>query len=247
MPDPVRVALVLAVVAGAATVKGTIGFGFPLVAVPLIATIVGPRVAVPLIAIPTLLSNVILVSRGGVGRAAASLMLVMAGIIVGTFAGALLIKTLHPRFLSALLGAAALLYVLSTAFRLTSRIVPSAGRRAAPVIGLAAGVLGGATGIFSPLLASYLHLLQLTKREFVFWITMMFFVGNSVQVVSYLRLGLYGGPVLGLALLACLPMALGTWAGILLQDRLAPETFSRVVLAIVFVASLNLLVQGFVG
>ncbi len=245
--DPVRLALVLLVVAGASALKGAIGFGFPLVAVPLVATILSPRIAVPLIALPSLLSNVILMSRGGVGRAVGSLAVLLAGIIIGTIAGARLITTLDPRLLSILVGGTTLVYVLATAFRLTERILPSAGRRAAPAIGLLAGLMGGATGIFSPPLASYLHLLQLTKREFVFWITVLFLVGNIVQVGSYFRLGLYAGPVLGLALLACVPVAVGTWAGVVLQDRLAPGTFSRVVLAIVFLASLNLLVRGLLG
>ena len=136
---------------------------------------------------------------------------------------------------------------MTTVFRLTESIPAAAGRRAAPVVGLAAGLLGGSTGIFSPVLAIYLHMLRLDKRAFVFWMTMMFFVGNVAQVASYLRLGLYGGPVMGTALLACAPMALGTWAGIRLQDRLPPETFSRIVLAVVFLASLNLLARGIAG
>lgn len=242
--DPARLALVLVVVMGASIVKGAVGFGFPIIAVPLVTTILGPRVAVPLIAIPTLLSNVILVSRGEVTRAIGSLALLLGGIVVGTVTGALLIKILDPRLLSTLVGAVSLLYVLATVFRLTEKVVPSAGRRAAPFVGLVAGVMGGATGIFGPLLASYLHLLHLSKREFVLWITIMFSVGNIVQIASYLRLGLYAGPMLSLSLLLCLPMALGTGAGILLQDRLAPETFSRIVLALVFVAALNLLAQG---
>ncbi len=242
--DPVHLALVFIVVAGASTVKGALGFGFPLVAVPLLATLLGPRVAVPLIAIPTLLSNVILLSRGGVGRATGSLVLALAGTALGTIGGALLIKTLDPRLLSALVGGVALAYVLATAFRLTAGIAPSIGQRAAPVVGVLAGLMGGATGIFGPLLASYLHLLQLSKREFVFWITLMFFVGNIIQVLSYFRLGLYEGPVLGLSLAACVPMALGTVAGMLLQDRLDATVFSRAVLATVSLAALNLLLRG---
>jgi uncharacterized membrane protein YfcA len=233
------------VVCGASMLKGAIGFGFPLIAVPLLSTIFGPRVAVPVVALPTLLSNLIVMRRGGTGKAAGSLLLVLAGIVAGTVAGALLIKTLDPRLLSALVGSVAILYVLATAFRLTLRIPSGAGERAAPVIGLLAGLMGGATGISSPLLASYLHLLQVTKRQFVFAISVMFLVGNGVQVASYFRLGLYAGPVLPLALLACLPMAVGTWAGVVfLQDRLHTGTFDRFVLTIVFLASLNLLLRS---
>jgi len=245
IPWTPQLLLVSLIVAGAAMLKGVTGFGFPLVAVPLLSTILGPRVAIPMLAIPTMLSNVIVVRRGGGSRPTVPLVVILAGLGVGTVAGALLIKTLDQRLLSVLVGAVSLLYVAATAFRLTTLIPRRAGERAAPVIGLVAGVIGGATGIFAPFLASYLHLLGLAKREFVFWITMMFFVSNIVQITSYLHLGLYAGAVWGLSLVQCVPMAVGTWSGLLVQDRLSPQMFNRVVLGIVFLSSLNLLAHGF--
>lgn len=243
---PAELLVVSVIVAGAATLKGVTGFGFPLVAVPLLSTILGPRVAIPMIAIPTMLSNVIVVSRGGASRVTVAFIVVLAGLAVGTAAGALLIKVLDQRLLSALVGAVSLLYVAATGTRLTALIPPAAGDRAAPAIGLVAGAIGGATGIFAPFLASYLHLMRLAKREFVFWITLMFFVSNVAQIGSYFRLGLYAGPVMGMALLECVPMAVGTWSGLVLQDRLSPETFNRIVLVIVTLASLNLLARGLI-
>jgi hypothetical protein len=244
MPDAAQLLLISLVIAGAAMIKGTMGFGFPLVGIPLLSAIIGPRAAVPMMAVPTLLSNVIMVSRWTPGRASTHLLLAIAGLAAGTLAGAAVIKALDPRWLSVLVGAVALGYVAATAFRLTALVPEAAGRRAAPVVGLAAGLLGGATGIFAPLLASYLHLLHMAKREFIFWITIMFFVGNIVQVASYAHLGLYAGRVLLLALIGCVPMAVGTWSGMVLQDRLDPEVFGRIVLGIVFIASVNLLVRG---
>ncbi len=241
---PAELLFVAVVVAGAATVKGAIGFGFPLISIPLLAAVLTPRVAVPVIAIPTLLSNLIMVSRGGAEGAAGPYLVILAAVAAGTVAGAFLITSLDPHVFSVLVGAVTLLYVATTVFHLPVRVTPDAGRRAAPIIGLAAGVIGGATGIFAPLLASYLHLLALAKREFVFWLTMMFFVSNIAQVASYYHLGLYAGPVLGTSLIACVPMALGTWLGIALQNRLRPEMFSRAVLVIVLLASVNLLVRG---
>ncbi len=232
------------VVCGASMVKGGIGFGFPLLAVPLLSTIMGPRVAIPVIAIPTLLSNVLVVRGGGAGRAARGMWTALVGLALGTVGGALLLGSLDPRRLSALVGGVAVAYVLMTALRVTLTL-PAAGARAAgPALGLVAGLLGGSTGISSPLLASYLHLLRLDKREFVFWITMMFFVINICQVVVYARLGLYSGPVLAIALWACVPMAIGTLAGLWLQDRIQPRVFERIVLAVVLLTSLNLLVRS---
>jgi uncharacterized protein len=242
--DLPQLLLISVVIAGAAAVKGAIGFGFPLIGIPLLSAIIGPRAAVPVMAVPSLLSNFIMVTRGGASRASAHLILAIAGLAVGTLAGAAVFKALDPRSLSVVVGVVTLGYVAATGLRLTARVPETAGRRAAPFVGLAAGVLGGATGIFAPLVASYLHLLHMAKRDFVFWITIMFFVSNFVQVGSYFHLGLYAGRVLFLALVACVPMAIGTWSGIVLQDRMNPELFGRIVLGVVFVAALNLLVRG---
>ena len=245
--DGPRLLLISVIIAGAAAIKGTIGFGFPLVGIPLLSAIIGPRAAVPVIAVPTLLSNVIMVTRGGASRPGRHLVLALAGLAVGTLAGAAVFKALDPRWLSVLVGTVSLGYVVATGFRLTALVPEAVGRRAAPAVGLAAGLMGGATGIFAPLLASYLHLLHLAKRDFVFWLTMMFFVSNIVQVASYAHLGLYAGPVLTFALIGCVPMAIGTWSGLVLQDRIDPDLFARIVLGIVAVAALNLLLRGFVG
>jgi uncharacterized membrane protein YfcA len=246
--DPSRLAVIAVVVCGAALIKGAIGFGFPLLAIPVLSIVLGPHIAIPLVVFPTLLSNLILVGRGPGGRTdARPFILTLLGLAAGVVGGAYLINAMSPRTLSILVGGVSALYVVATATGITHVIPPRTGERAGPVIGIAAGVLGGSTGIFSPVLASYLHMLRLEKRAFVFWITMMFFVGNVVQFVSYLRLGLYGGPVLGTSVLACAPMAVGTWAGLRLQDSLHPEMFSRIVLGIVLLASLNLLVRGLLG
>ena len=238
-----QLAAAAVIVCGASMLKGAIGFGFPLVAIPLLSMIMGPRVAIPVVAFPTLLSNALVLRRGGAGGAAAMIP-VLAAIALGTPAGALLIRALDPRLLSALIGAVAMLYVLAIASRLTLKIPQGASRRAGPVIGLLAGVMGGATGISSPLLAIYLHFLRFEKRQFVFWMTVMFFVVNVAQVISYLRLGLYAGPMLRMALWACLPMALGTLAGLALQDRIQQRAFERLVLVVVSLASLYLLGRG---
>ena len=52
------ITLVAAAAALAAAIKGTLGFGFPPVATPLIAGIIGAKTAVVALAIPGLLQNI---------------------------------------------------------------------------------------------------------------------------------------------------------------------------------------------
>src|SRR2546427_10321695 len=98
-------ALVLLVVAFASAVKGALGFGFPLIAVPLSATLIGSRTAVVLIAVSVVFSNFLVLFRGG-GTAGEFRRFagLLAGVIVGTVIGAQLLSRLDSCGLSLLGG-----------------------------------------------------------------------------------------------------------------------------------------------
>ena len=58
-------------------------------------------------------------------------------------------------------------------------------------VGLLGGLLGGSTSIFGPALVSYTHALQLEKRQFVFYLGVMYLMSAVVQTVAYAQLGLF--------------------------------------------------------
>ncbi len=236
--------LVLAVVAFSSAIKGALGFGFPLIAIPLSANLIGARTAVVLIAVSVVFSNFLILFRGG-GRAEdlrrfAGLLL---GVVAGTVVGAQLLRRLDPGVLALLVGITAVLLALLAWRNRTPSISPQAQRVAGPAVGLAAGVMGGMTGIFAPLIAAYVHALQMDKRAFVFWLTAAFFVGGLTQVFSYWRLGLYTWTLLGYAGATFVPVVLGTWLGFWIQDRLPSALFRRFVLLLVAASGLNLILR----
>lgn len=237
-------ALVLVVVAFASAVKGALGFGFPLIAVPLSANLIGTRTAVILIAVSVVFSNFLILFRGG-GKAAELRRFagMLAGVIVGTVIGAQFLRRLDPGVLSLIVGVTVLFVAGFGLLNKTPTFSPGAEQIAGPAVGLAAGLMGGTTGIFAPLIAAYAQSLQLDKRAFVFWLTASFFVGGAVQVLSYYQLGLYNRMVLLYAVATFVPVVVGTQAGFWIQDRLPPERFRRLVLALVLASGLNLIVR----
>jgi len=237
-------ALVLLVVAFASAVKGALGFGFPLIAVPLSANLIGARTAVVLIAVSVVFSNFLILFRGGgtvaQGRRFAGM---LVGVIAGTVIGAQLLGRLNPDVVALIVGGTTLLVAGSGLLNWTPSFSPDAEQIAGPAVGLAAGVMGGITGIFAPLIAVYVQSLKIEKRPFVFWLTASFFLGGAVQVVSYYRLGLYTSTVLLYAVATFVPVVLGTRIGFWIQDRLPSELFRRLVLLLVLASGLNLIIR----
>ena len=238
-------ALVLLVVTFASAVKGALGFGFPLIAVPLSANLIGTRTAVVLIAVSVVFSNFLILLRGG-GTAAELRRFagMLIGVIVGTVIGAQLLGRLDLGAVSMIVGITALLVAGLGLVNRTPSFSPGAEQVAGPAVGLSAGVMGGITGIFAPLIAAYMQSLKVEKRAFVFWLTAAFFLGGTAQVISYYGLGLYNKTLLLYAAATFVPVVVGTRIGFWIQDRLPWELFRRLVLLLVLAVSLRLIWSG---
>lgn len=232
----------------AAMVKGAIGFGFPLISVPVVASILDPRTAVVVISIPTLFSNLLIIVRGGgtwaEARRLAALMLTL---VLGTVVGAQLLARLDVRALSVIVGLTAVVFAALYAMGADMAFLSRGERYLMPLLGAASGLLGGTTNIYGPVLTSYLLSLRLNKKQFVFWLTLLFSVGSTTQVISFFYLGLYSDRTLAYSLLACIPMGLGLFLGLKLQARLPQRVWNTMVLAVILLSGLNLSVRGLVS
>lgn len=243
--EAVRLALILLVVLGAAVVKGAIGFGFPLIAVPLLANILDSRSAVVILSVAALFGNVgVMLQGGGSRKTFRRIAPTFGGVVVGTAAGALLLANVDAMALGVFVGFCALVFVVVSALKPELTVPPALERRLGLPLGLLGGVLGGSTSIFAPAIVPYVHALHLGKREFVFSVTLLYVVGGIVQVASYARLGLYDARVLLIILATCIPNALGIALGRRLLDRIDPIAFRRLVLGVVALSGLNLVIRG---
>jgi uncharacterized membrane protein YfcA len=238
-------AAVFAVIVLATAVKAALGFGFPLIAVPLSTLLVGPRNAVLLIAIPVVVTNFAILLRGGGTREDFGRFgILLLGVVAGTVASAPFLGRLDPRFLTMMVGVTAVLFAALSFWNLVPGVPRRVERYAGPAVGLFAGVIGGVTGIFAPPIAAYIHSLRVAKRVFVFWLTASFMLGGLTQAVSYYRLGLYSPTMVLYAALACIPALLGTRLGLWIQDRLPAGLFRRLVLVLVLVTGVSLVAQS---
>jgi uncharacterized membrane protein YfcA len=222
--------------------KGSIGFGFPLMAVPAMALFLGPKAAVLLVAVPVLVTNTQVVVRKPLEPALMRRLLpAIVMTVLGTIVGALLLGVVDPRFVGLLIGVSSITFSLLAVFKVNPSIGPAFELPAALLAGGVGGFLSGATGIFGPVMAIYLTALRFEKWPFVYGLTLLFVTGNVVQVLSYVQQGLYSwGLILASALL--IPAALlGQWLGFKIQDRLDPVAFRRVVVVVVALSGLNLI------
>jgi uncharacterized membrane protein YfcA len=243
--DPLRLALILLVIFGGGGVKGAIGFGFPLVTVPLVSTLWDARHAVLLISLASMTNNIGVVARSGGSRQTfRRIVLLMAGLIIGTVGGALMLASVPASALSVVVGCAALVFTSVALLKPDLAVPPHLERYLALPMGVCGGLLGGSTTISGPFIASYTHALKLSKVEFVFFLSLLYLVGASTQVTSYAVLGLFDASVVVVGLASCLPNLLGVWLGLRIQARINQQLFRKLVVLVIGLSGASLVVRG---
>jgi uncharacterized protein len=248
MTPALDVLVIVAAIGVGAFVKGATGGGLPLIAIPVMAVFIGVEHSVVVMAVPGIVSNAWMVwsHREAAPQTRELPQLVSTG-VVGAVAGTLLLESLPGRVLSGVLAAVIVAYILVATLKPGLVFSPRVTRIVSPPVGLLAGGLQGSTGISGPLLSTYLHGFGLRPRAYVFSLSVLFFVGALVQVVTLAAVGLYTGSRFWESLLALVPIALTLPLGTRAARRLSPRAFQRVVLVLLAASALTLLYDAMGG
>ena len=241
-------AVVVAASAVGALVKGVTGMGYPLLAVPLIALVLGVTDAVVIVAAPNLAANAFLCWEARDGREETrDLARIVGSGVAGAVVGTVALVNLPEDPLLVVLALTIVAFVVQFLRDPELRISAEASHRWSPVAGAAAGLMQGAVGVSGPLVATWVHGYRLPPRPYVFSITLVFGVTGATQLVLLLGQGVYDAGLVAASAAAAVPVALMIPLGLRLRARLGGPAFERAVLAVLVVSSVSLLVRVLAG
>ena len=226
-------------------VKGVTGQGLPQIAIPVMATFLGVEAAVVIMTIPGIVTNSWLMWKhrhhfSGTRDLPVLLVTGTAGVVAGT----ILLDSLNDNVLSLTLASVIVGYAVIFFTHPSLRLEPEVTRYTSAPLGMASGVLQGATGGSGPLLATYLHGYRLDKHVYVISITTIFQVFAVVQSVTLVGVGLYTTELFFLSLLSLIPIMAMLGVGVRLTDRISRRTFDLIVLAVLLATAVKLIFDG---
>jgi len=235
---------VAVIVAGAATVQLSTGFGFALAAVPLLAVVLDARTAVVTTLCLATTTNLWQAwsQRSSCDRVVAARM--VAGAAIGLPAGFALFVLADVRVLELLIGVAVLGAVVSIVRGVDLR---QASARLDVVGGVCAGALTTSVGTNGPPLVFVLQARHFDPPRFRATITTVFFVLDVISVAVFAVTGRLDGDVAGAFAAAVPGLLVGAAVGSVLRHRLDPVRFRRAVLALLVVAAITALVSAGTG
>ncbi len=225
-------------------VHGLLGFGFPLLATPLLAMLVDVRTAMLILLLPTMGINIASIVQGGrwrlsIGRFWLLPVFVAAGSIGGT---RLLIGT-DPAPYKLLLAAVLLFYLAVQQRGLRMPWIHNRPHFAMAVFGLAAGMLAGTVNAAVPALIVYALELGLAPLVTVQVFNLCFLSGKLAQAFTFAAAGMFTLQIAALTLPAALLSLGGLWIGTRLRSRVDTATYRSWLRRTLFVIAILLFVQ----
>lgn len=225
----------------AGTVKGVTGMGLPTVAMGLLGMVMPPAAAAAILVVPSLVTNLWQLLAGPATlRLLRRLWTMISGIGIGTVAGSAMLASLDPQWSSPALGIALMLYAGFALFAPAFTVRPNVEPWLSPLIGLATGLVTGATGVFVFPAVPYLQALGMERDELVQSLGLSFTASTLALAAGLLLHGAFHVEQLGMSSLAIAPALAGMWLGQRIKARISPTAFRLCFLSFLLLLGLEL-------
>ncbi len=239
----VGVASALAMLAKSAT-----GLGYPLVAIPIVAAVVGVETAVVAVTLPNAVANLLVGWRTRHARSESRDVLVLSATsAAGAVLGAFILVSAPERPLLIVLAATVLLFVVRSLWFGDVTVSPAVGRRASPLVGAATGLMQGAVGVSGPIIGSWLYAYRLPRDAYIFSLSVLFLLAGAAQIATLASIGAYNTDRLIAAAVGLGPVLAVLPVGEHLRARLSGPQFDRAVLALLAASGVTLVVRAVTG
>lgn len=240
--DLVTFAVIALGFAAGGLAKGTFGLGMPMLALPVLVTVLPYQVAVALFLVPNFTANFQQAVRNGLWRHNLKrfLWLIVPMMVVIVLTAQILLSIEQETGLL-ILGLICLGFVATQSLPIKLVIDASRERVLNPVVGVAAGVLCGLSGLYGPVLIVYLLARRIPKDEFVSALSLMYFLGSiplcaslafgGVLTLEVAMVSVAGAAIIGVMILI----------GQKIRDRLDEERYRKLILGLLFIVGCDLL------
>ena len=225
-------------------VHGSIGFGFPMIATPLLAMVTDMKTAILYIAIPTLLINLISIySEGNFLQVIKKFYpLALIGMIGSAIGTQILIYSSSELF-KLLLAFSIFLYLFIQNFKIKIHWIREKKVLSMMVFGLTAGIIGGLTNVMASILIIYSLESKHTKKEVIQSTNLCFLFGKVIQIVLFTLHGSFNQELLTISFSSLVVVAVAMFIGLKVKDKIPQESYKKVVKIVLFLIACVLVFQ----
>ena len=242
--DPIVVIVIILAVMAGGLIKGTIGFGMPMVALPLIAFAVPVTTAMIILCAPIFLTNFLQI-KFKQGISSYRFLPMFLFLVVGLIIGARLILEINLNTITQII---AILIIFAAVincfgFKINNNINKKNERIITSFIGFGSGILGGLSTVYGPPMLAYLVAVDLPKEKFVRTVSTMYFIGSFPLYGSLIYYGFATKQDLVMSLILIIPALIAQQIGTRIRDKINQKQFRNCILITLVILGIMLFIK----
>ena len=221
----------IVVVAG--FLQGLTGFGFALVALPLLGLFIDIKTSIPLIIMLALCISVALSVQLRSSINFKSIYTLMAATIPGIPLGVYALKNIPAEYLAITLG---IIMVSFTSYQLLAKPAPRhLGIFPTALAGFLSGIIGGSIGAGGPPVIIYSTIQPWSKNQAKATLTFYFAISGALISMTHAYSGLITQEVMHLFLISLPSLAIGIFLGTFAYTRISDHGYKKLAFVLVFI------------
>ena len=241
--DPTIVVIIILAVLAGGLIKGTLGFGMPMVALPIIAFIVPATTAMILLCAPIFLTNFLQI-KFKQGVSSYRFLPMFVSLVIGLIVGARLILEINLNTITQIIAVSIIFAALINCFGFKIQN-PNKNREKimTSIIGFGSGILGGLSTFYGPPMLAYLVASDLPKEKFVRTVSTMYFIGSFPLYGSLIYYGFATKQDLIFSLLLIIPAYIAQQIGTKIRDKINQDQFRTCILVTLIILGISLFIK----
>ena len=241
--DPTVILIIILAVLGGGLVKGTLGFGMPMVALPIIAFVLPATTAMIILCAPILLTNFLQI-KFKKGVSSYRFLPMFLSLIVGLIIGARLILEININTITQIIAVSIIFAALVNCFGIKIENINKTWEKTITIlIGFGSGILGGLSTFYGPPMLAYLVAAELPKEKFIRTVSTMYLVGSFPLYGSLIYYGFATKQDLMVSVALIIPAFIAQQLGTKIRDKINQKQFRTCVLTTLIVLGFSLLTK----
>ncbi len=228
----------------AAFIHGGVGFGFPIIATPLIALFTDIQTAIIYTLIPTLFVNIIsIASEGNFFKALKEFYPLGLFTVIGSAIGTGILIYSNSEVFKLVLAFMILIYLFMDKFKFSLPYIRKEPKKARAIFGIGGGIIGGLTNVIAPVLIIYSMESKFTKAQMIQAANFCFLFSKLTQITLFTFASSLTFEVATSSFLSVFAVLFALFLGIKLK-RLIPENlYKKILKVILFIIAILLFYQ----
>ena len=241
--DPTIILIIILAVLAGGLIKGTLGFGMPMVALPIIAFTIPATTAMILLCAPIFLTNFLQIKfREGISSYRFLPMFLF--LVIGLIIGARLILEINLNTITQIIALSIIFAALVNCFGFKiTNINDTHEKIITSIIGFGSGILGGLSTFYGPPMLAYIVAVDLPKEKFVRTVSTMYFIGSFPLYGSLIYYGFASKEDLLFSIFLIVPAFLGQQIGTRIRDKINQKQFRISILITLIILGISLFLK----